>query len=123
MFFKLFKESVIFAFNALIVNKLRTLLSLLGITIGIFAIISVFTMVDSLEKFVQGSVESLGDDVIFVQKWPWAFGSDYPWWKYMNRPIPQIDDLDDIKKRSQLAEAAAYSIYVKKTLQQGNNSV
>ncbi len=81
IYLKLFKESVLMAFNALVVNKLRTFLSLLGITIGIFAIISVFTAVDGLENNVKGSIESLGNNVIYIEKWPWAFGSDYPWWK------------------------------------------
>ncbi|NNC86520.1 MAG: ABC transporter permease, partial [Bacteroidia bacterium] len=79
-------ESIIFAFQALRTNALRTVLSLLGVTVGIFAIISVFTVVDALERNVRTSVESLGDNVIYIQKWPWGFTSDYPWWKYWQRP-------------------------------------
>ena len=65
------------------------MLSLLGITIGIFAIIAVFTLVDSLETNIRESVNSLGSDVIYVEKWPWApeDGEEYAWWKYMNRPL------------------------------------
>ena len=65
-----------FAFHALRANKLRTFLSLLGISIGIFAIISVFTVVDAMEDNVHKSVESLGENTVYVQKWPWAFGGD-----------------------------------------------
>ena len=83
----LFRESIFFALQALAVNKLRTILSLLGITIGIFAIITVFAVVDSLENNLRKSVQRLGNDVVFVEKWPWTFGPDYPWWKYMNRPV------------------------------------
>ena len=75
IFLTLFRESVLFAWHALTANRLRTFLSLLGITIGIFAIITVFTVVDALEQNVRGSVASMGDDVIFVQKWPWEFGN------------------------------------------------
>jgi putative ABC transport system permease protein len=50
IFVKLFRESYFFAINAIVVNKVRTFLSLLGITIGIFAIISVFTVFDSIER-------------------------------------------------------------------------
>ena len=71
LFGKILRESFLFAYHALVSNKLRTFLSLLGITIGIFAIISVFTVVDSLEKNVRSSVASLGDNVVFIQKWPW----------------------------------------------------
>ena len=78
IFISLFKESIIFAIKALTINKLRTFLSLLGITIGIFAIITVFTVVDSLELNLRKSVQSLGDDVVFIQKWPWAFEENYP---------------------------------------------
>lgn len=105
----LLKESLIFAVNALVVNRLRTFLSLLGVTIGIFAIISVFTMVDSMEYQVKNSIASLGDDVVFVQKWPWEFGSDYEWWKFMNRPQPSIRETDYLKKRSQLAQVVCFT--------------
>ncbi|MGZ4060790.1 MAG: ABC transporter permease, partial [Bacteroidia bacterium] len=69
--FGLLGESISFAVNSLVANKLRTILSLLGITIGIFAIIFVFTVLDSLEQNLRKSVESLGDNVIFLQKEPW----------------------------------------------------
>ena len=110
LFLGLLKESVYFAINALVTNKLRTFLSLLGITIGIFAIISVFTVVDSLEKNLRESVASLGDNVIFVQKWPWTFGPDYPWWKYMNRPLPDYNELNEVLRKSNGAESAAFLV-------------
>ncbi len=103
--FKLIKESLIFAYTALIVNKLRAFLSLLGITIGIFAIISVFTLVDSLEKGLRDSVASLGDDVIFIEKWPWKDNSD-TWWKYWQRPEPTVADLRELEMRKMNGAAA-----------------
>jgi putative ABC transport system permease protein len=99
-------ESVSFSIQALQNNKTRTVLSTFGITIGIFCIIMVLTMVESLEKNVQASVESLGKDVIFVDKWPWDFGSDYKWWKYMNRPNTKLSELRTIKEKSSLSEAS-----------------
>lgn len=116
LFLTLLRESFGFAFHALRVNKLRTILSLLGITIGIFAIIAVFTAVDSLERKIRTSFESLGDNVVFVQKWPWTFGPDYPWWKYMNRPLPGLNDADEILKRSETASAAVFTAYIRKTI-------
>jgi putative ABC transport system permease protein len=100
------------AFHALGVNKLRTTLSLLGISIGIFTIILVFTVVDSLEKNVKESVASMGDNVIYVQKWPWAFGSDYPWWKYLRRPIPSYKEMEELQLRSTQAEAISFEAYL-----------
>ncbi|HRC33265.1 MAG TPA: ABC transporter permease, partial [Bacteroidia bacterium] len=73
--------------------------SLLGITIGIFAIILVFTLVDGMERDVTTSIQSLGDNVIYVQKWPWTFGENYPWWKYMSRPLPTYDEMESLKDR------------------------
>ena len=110
LFLRLFIESFRFAIGSLIENKLRTFLSLLGITIGIFAIISVFTMVDSIRNNIDKSISSLGDDVVYVQKWPWTFGSDYPWWKYMNRPVTSIDELHLIREKSKLTQATAFLI-------------
>lgn len=92
------------------VNKLRTLLSLLGITIGIFAIISVFTIVDSLEMNIRQSIAVLGDDVIYVQKFPWAFDSDYAWWEYMRRPVTDLRDYEEVRRRSQLAGGVVFSV-------------
>jgi putative ABC transport system permease protein len=118
---KLLKESFLFAYNSVIVNKLRTFLSLLGITIGIFAIISVFTIVDSLEKNIRESIESLGNNVIYVQKWPWAMGADYAWWKYMRRPVPNLNDFEEIKRKSIGAENVAFTLSTGVNVKHGNN--
>lgn len=105
---RLIKESLLFAVISLTVNKLRTFLSLLGITIGIFAIILVYSIVDSLEKNIRDSVSQLGDNVVYVQKWPWGGGGEYPWWKYLNRPVPLSKESDLLRKRSQYAENIAF---------------
>jgi putative ABC transport system permease protein len=120
---KLLKESFSFAINALIVNKLRTFLSLLGITIGIFAIISVYTMVDALEKGIKDSIASLGDNVVYVQKWPWSFDPDQPWWEYIQRPQPAIKEFKEVKKLSMGAEAVAMYIRGRRTLKYKSNSL
>jgi len=121
IYLKLIRESFLFAVRELRVNKVRTFLSLLGITIGIFAVISVFTVFDSLEKQLRDSVNSLGSNVLFVQKWPWNTQGNFPWWKYMNRPQPTIKDLKMIKKQSILAEASTFMVGRNKTLKNGNN--
>ena len=59
------------AFQELRTNKLRTFLSLLGIAIGVFCVISVLTVFDSLEKNIQSNMESLGSNVLYVGKFPW----------------------------------------------------
>ena len=121
--FGLLRESISFAINSLVTNKLRTFLSLLGITIGIFAIIIVFTIVDSLEQNLRKSVQSLGDDVVFVQKWPWTFGPDYPWWKYMNRPVPDYPELSQILEMCDGAQSAAFLVSARITIKYKSNSI
>ncbi len=79
-------ESFRFAWQALRSNILRTTLSLLGVTVGIFAIIAVFTLVDSLERNIKDSLNFIGDKVLYVQKWPFGFGGEYKWWLYFQRP-------------------------------------
>lgn len=116
-------ESLLFAINALTVNKVRTFLSLLGITIGIFSIISVFTVFDSLENAIKSEINSLGNNVIFIQKWPWAMGSNYPWWKYYQRPEPKLKEMDELMKRSNTIEASAFMVSVTRTVYKGNSSV
>ncbi|MBI5219542.1 MAG: ABC transporter permease [Bacteroidia bacterium] len=122
LFLKLIKESLFSAVSSLTTNRVRTFLSLLGITIGIFAIISVFTVVDSLERKIRESIESLGSNVIYIQKWPWEFSNDYPWWKYINRPLPNLNEYEEIKRRSEKAEASALMISTSRTVQYGGNS-
>lgn len=119
----LFRESVLFSIQALITNRLRSFLSLLGITIGIFAIISVFTMTDSLEKKLRDSVKSLGDNVVYVEKWPWTYGPNYPWWKYLNRPVPNIDELELIQRNCFKGQAFAFMINASGTAKFRNNNV
>ncbi len=116
MFLRLIADSIKFAFSSLINNKLRTFLSLLGVTIGIFSIISVMTTIDSLERTIRDNVSSLGNNTIYIQKWPWSFGSDYPWWKYVQRPLPKIDEAELVKNRSVFADDVAFVASTAKTV-------
>src|SRR5215207_3823165 len=82
-------------------NKLRTFLSLFGVTIGIFCIIGVLATVNSLEYNIQNQIKSLGTNTIYLDKWEYVMGkADYPWWKYQNRPTPKHEEIYEIKKRT-----------------------
>lgn len=107
--FRLIGESFRFAFDALRQNKLRTMLSLLAITIGIFVIIFVFSGVDTFRGKLQASVDKLGSNTIYVQKWPWIFG-DFPWWKYVNRPQPSLRDFAALRERMSNAEGITFEM-------------
>ncbi|HTL80532.1 MAG TPA: ABC transporter permease, partial [Bacteroidia bacterium] len=110
LFLTLLRESLSFAIHALRVNRLRTLLSLLGITIGIFAIIAVFTAVDSMANKIRSSVQSLGDNVVFVQRFPWVPSGEWKWWEYFNRPIFKVQDQEDLQRRLTMAKAVVYTV-------------
>lgn len=103
------KESFLFAISSVSVNKLRTFLSLFGITIGIFAIISVSTLLDSLESNVKQSIATLGENTLYIDKWDWVGGQDYPWWEYMRRPLPKIEEARKIEEMSQTADAVCFT--------------
>lgn len=99
LFFQLSKESIRMAMRALVENKLRTFLSMLGIAMGIFCIVLVSTVVDSMKTNVNKSFESFGQNVIYVQKWPWIFSDNYPWWKYLNRPKATPRESEQLRQR------------------------
>lgn len=106
---RLIVESFRFAWNALKMNLLRTTLSLLGVTVGIFAIIAVFTLVDSLERNIRDSLSFLGSGVIYVDKWPFTADSngEYKWWDFYKRPTPSNKEFnvleDNLSNYSQIA--------------------
>lgn len=113
LFLKIIKANLVLSLGQLLANKLRTFLSLLGITIGIFSIISILTAVDALKNDINGSINSLGNNLVFVEKWPWSFDfDDYPWWKYVKRPNATLRDQKILEKRLEKADAVAYAIAV-----------
>ena len=94
----MFRESFLFALGSVTVNKLRTFLSLFGITIGIVSIISVFTVFDWMENSIRESIASLGDNTIYVEKWPWAGDANIKWWDMIKWPPPSVDDYEALVK-------------------------
>lgn len=117
-------ESFRFSWQALRSNLLRTTLSLLGVTVGIFAIIAVFTLVDSLERNIKDSLSFIGDKVVYVQKWPWIFGGEFQWWKYFQRPVPTYSEYRFLSDRLESAEAVvAMDFKGRVTVKHNNNSM
>lgn len=110
LYLRIVSESLLLALAALKANRLRTSLSLAGITIGIFTIISVFTLVDTIEAYIKDSISELGDNIIFVQKWPWQFSGEYKWWDYLKRPQPSLDDFEYLQRYSQIVYGSAYVV-------------
>ncbi|WP_333820934.1 ABC transporter permease, partial [Ohtaekwangia sp.] len=118
-------ESFRFAWKALRSNILRTVLSLLGVTIGIFAIIAVLTFVDSLEKNIKDSLNFIGTNVIYVDKWPWlADNGEYRWWDFWRRPNSSYNEykfLEENLKHS--SHIAIYSDKGNVVVKRNSNSI
>jgi putative ABC transport system permease protein len=119
-------ESFRFASRALRSNLLRTILSLLGVTVGIFAIITVLTLVDSLEKNIKDSLNFLGTGVIYIEKWPFVADNsgEYKWWEFWQRPNVSYNEFKFLQ--SNLKHQKAISIFAgrgNQTLKRNNNSI
>lgn len=112
MFYQLLSESLSMAFKELTANKLRTFLSLAGITIGIFCIISVLTVIDSFENQIRSSFSKLGSDVVYVSRWPWGGGENVDWDKIIKRPKPSLDDYETIKRNVPSARTVSFAMEV-----------
>lgn len=115
-----------FAWQALVTNKLRTILSLLGVTIGIFSIIFVLSVVDSMEADMKSSLDMIGSDIVFIQKWPMGpeeGDEEYAWWKYMGRRQPSERDMEKLRRRMDSYSAMAMQAQTTKTAEYKNNFV
>jgi putative ABC transport system permease protein len=92
-------------------NKLRTFLSLLGITFGIFCIISVLSTVNSMETAILKDIKALGSNTVYIDKWDYSGGgNDYPWWKYIKRPNPKYEEMTLLKAKVPAAANVAFNI-------------
>ena len=118
MIFKLVLESISFAFGALKGDKFRTFLSLFGVSIGIFSIVTVFTAIDALKSNVESGLNSFGGSTVYVQQFPFAppEGEEYKWWEYMNRPTPKYEEYLFLKSNARTLDAAAFVVFTNRTL-------
>lgn len=91
-------------------NKLRTFLSLFGVTIGIFCIISVLATIGSLEHAIQKDIKSLGSNTVYIDKWEYKGGPDFPWWKFINRPTPASSEIEIIRQKVPAAQHISFMI-------------
>jgi putative ABC transport system permease protein len=122
MFFRLLKEGFLFAVNSVVVNKLRTFLSLFGITIGIFSIISVFTVLDWMEKSIRDSIASMGDNVIYVHKWPWGLNMNLNWWDIARWPSVSEEDYQAMLNKSTKAQSVCLMVSQGKQIKYKKNT-
>lgn len=110
VYLRVFKESFNFAINALRNNKLRTFLSLLGVTIGIFSIIAVLAAVDSLDRNIKENLSGLDMNTMYISKY--SFGpTDVPRWQRDNFPQTSYQEYEFIQRNVADVEEVAYVIF------------
>jgi putative ABC transport system permease protein len=109
---RIFNESFTLAFQQLLANKLRTLLSLLGIVIGIWCVIMVLSAVNSLEYSIRKSFQKLGNNTIYVSTMPWGEDPRENFWKYQRRPEASYTDYLSIKKNCKSADIVSFNVFI-----------
>ncbi len=106
-------ETFSLVFQELKNNKLRTFLSLLGVSIGIFCIIAVLSAVDSLKRNMESGLDKLGTNMIYIQKWPWQFSNEeYAWWDYIKRPSMKYSEYKMLDDKLEGAEAVCVEVWL-----------
>jgi putative ABC transport system permease protein len=122
-FFEITWSSLKMALQEFRSNKLRTFLSLFGVTIGIFCIISVLSTVNSLEQAIQKDIKSLGNNTVYIDKWDYSGGPDYPWWKYIKRPEPKYEEMELLRKKVPGAAHVAFEMEIVDNVEYYDNLV
>ncbi len=111
--FRTIAETISLVFQELRNNKLRTFLSLLGVTIGIFCIIAVLSAVDSLKRNMESGLSKLGTEMLYIQRWPWSFGGEeYAWWDYMKRPTMNYAEYKLLNEKLESAKAVNIEVWL-----------
>lgn len=110
LYFRLLKESFSFAISALVNNKLRTFLSLLGVTIGIFSIIAVLAAVDSLDRKIKEDMNKVDKNTMYLKRFSFA-PTDVPRWRMERFPNVTYDEYQYLKDNVPSAEYMAYQMF------------
>lgn len=97
------------ALSALWANKLRALLTTTCIVIGIVSVTAMNTITDGVDRSFEDSMDMLGRNVVFVEKWPWGFGGEYKWWEYRNREEMKLEYVERLRELVPSASAVSAS--------------
>ncbi len=102
-------------------NKLRTFLSLLGITFGIFCIISVLATISSMKTAVQNDIKSLGQIRFSSINGNTLTTIHYPWWRYYKRPTPKYEELKQLRDRVSIIQNATFMTQTQSVFEYGSD--
>lgn len=112
LYFRLLNESFRFAISSLWNNKLRTFLSLLGVTVGIFSIIAVLTAVDSLDRKIKEDLEGLDKNTMYVLRF--SFGpTDIPSWKREQFPDVSYDEFEMLRRSVKGIDKISFNLFTR----------
>ena len=111
------------ALRAIRVNKMRSILTTLGIIIGILAVTLMATVVNGIERGFDEDMERLGTDVVYIDKWPWNGGPGFKWWEYINRPNMTPDLADAIDQHSQYVLAATPLVETRRSIRYSGSTL
>ena len=101
----LFFENFFISLSAVFANKTRSILTALGIIIGVFSVTMMGTLISGLDKTFESSMSMLGRDILYISRYEW-FG-DMDWWEVRNRPRMRTEYVEKVKERSKYALAVA----------------
>jgi putative ABC transport system permease protein len=99
-------ESFLMALAAIRSNKLRSILTLLGIVVGVFSIIAVTTAMRVMQNSIESRLNSLGSDTFEITKFPVFHAGGPGWWrKYWNRKDLTYEDVIKLRNRATMASS------------------
>jgi putative ABC transport system permease protein len=116
------KEGFFISLRAIKANKVRSVLTTLGIVIGVASVVLMSTAIKGINQSFQKGVSSLGSDNLYIDKWEW-FNNDVPWWKIRNRRNLKLEDYEKYKERAKLPLATAPTVWTTQTVKYEQESV
>ncbi len=115
------KEGLIIAFRAIRANKMRSVLTTLGIVIGIVSVTLMATAIEGVNRAFEKSASAFGSKVLYVQKFPWMSGDD--WWSFRNRRDMKVEYASYISQQATLVDAVAPSVFTMKDARMGSRTM
>lgn len=104
-------------------NKTRSSLTTVCIVIGIVSVTSMTTLIDGVNRSFESSLKMLGQNVVYVQKWPWGFGGEYKWWEYINRPEMKVNYASELESSNRFVQAASASSFNNRSVRYKDKSI
>ncbi len=115
------KEGLAISFAAIRANKMRSVLTTLGIVIGIVSVTAMAAAIDGLNQAFDRSAKAFGTDVMYIEKWPWISNED--WSSMRNRRDLKVEYADKVERQATLITAVAPVVITRMKVNVGNNGM